>query len=192
MYTFGIHRISLGTIGEYRRLPMKFAIERITLEKLLGHATSSARIVGHSDAFAAGPLGDHIDAIVNELSELLGNSHPVPSVRTSYDDESTEVRPCPALPPRIDVEGEVNNLRCRLARASALVLATESWIERAPWGDDADEDRRRLEDLSHLLGAAGEALKVAVDNGAQLVARLAKLTAARLDAALAKYSTGGA
>jgi hypothetical protein len=91
-----------------------------------------------------------------------------------------------------DVEGEVSNLRCLLARASALVLATESGIERAPWGDDADEDRRRVEDLSHLVGAAGEALKVAMDNGAQLAARLAKLTAARIDAALAKYSSGGA
>lgn len=91
-----------------------------------------------------------------------------------------------------DVAGEVNNLRWLLARASALVLATESGIERGPWGDDADADRRSLEDLSHLAGAAGEALKVAIDNCAQLAARLAKLTATRIAAALAQYSSGGA
>lgn len=87
-----------------------------------------------------------------------------------------------------DVEAEVSNLRCLLARASAFVFAAESGIERAPWGDNAVEDHRRLEDLSHLVGAAGEALKVAMDNGAQLSARLAK----RIDAVLAKYSTEGA
>jgi hypothetical protein len=48
-------------------------IERSILEKLLGHATSAARIVGHSDALAAGPLADHVDALVHELTELLGD-----------------------------------------------------------------------------------------------------------------------
>jgi len=91
-----------------------------------------------------------------------------------------------------DVEGEISNLRCLLARASALVRAAESAIDRAPWGDNADEDRRRLEDLSHLVGAAGEALAVANDNGNQLAARLAKLTATRIAGALAKHSSGGA
>jgi hypothetical protein len=84
---------------------MELTIDRATLEKLLRHATSAARIVGHSDALTAGPLVDHVDAIVHELSELLGNPHliaaPVPSARPSYDDdEPTEVRPCPALRPR--------------------------------------------------------------------------------------------
>jgi hypothetical protein len=79
-----------------------------------------------------------------------------------------------------------------VARASALVLAMESGIEWATWGDNADEDRRRLEDLSYLVGAAGEALKVAIDNSNELAARLAKLTATRIAGALAKYSAGGA
>jgi len=82
---------------------MKLTFDRPTLEKLLRHATEAARIVGHSDALAAGPLADHVDAIVHELSELLGNLHllaaPVPSARPSYDDdELAEVRSCPALP----------------------------------------------------------------------------------------------
>jgi hypothetical protein len=68
---------------------MKLAIERTTLEKLLAHATSAARIVGHLDgAIAAGPLADHVDAIVHELTELLGNPHlidaPAPSARSTF------------------------------------------------------------------------------------------------------------
>lgn len=141
------------------------------LAMLFKHATSAAQIVGHSDAIAAGSLADHVDAIVHDLSELLGP---------------------PAEERFIDVEGEVSNLRCLLARASALVFATESGIERAPWGDDVDEDRRRLEDLSHLADAAGEALKLALTNCAQLAARVAKLIDTRTNAPPAKYSTGGA
>jgi hypothetical protein len=85
--------------------PEELTLDRATLEKLLAHATSVARIVGHSDALAAGPIADHVDAIVHELSELLGNHHllaaPVPSVRPSYDDdEYTQARSCSALPPR--------------------------------------------------------------------------------------------
>jgi hypothetical protein len=61
--------------------------------------------VGHSNALAAGPLADHVDAIVHELSELLGNVHllvaSVPSAHPSCDDdELAEVRPCSALPMR--------------------------------------------------------------------------------------------
>ena len=43
------------------------------LADLLAHAASAARLIGHLDgAIAAGPLGDHIDALVHELTELLG------------------------------------------------------------------------------------------------------------------------
>jgi hypothetical protein len=55
-----------------------------------------------------------------------------------------------------DIEGEVNNLRYVLARASAMGIATQAMIEAGTWGDDADEDRRRMEDLSHLVGAGLE------------------------------------
>jgi hypothetical protein len=40
---------------------------------LLAHAASAARLVGHIDTIAVGPLADHIDAIVHEISELLGS-----------------------------------------------------------------------------------------------------------------------
>ncbi len=46
-----------------------------TLDRLLAHAASAARIVGHLDgAIAAGPLGDHLDAIVHGLTELRGEA----------------------------------------------------------------------------------------------------------------------
>lgn len=69
-----------------RRGPdMQVTIERTTLVAMLGHASSAARIIGHLDeARAAGPLADHVDAIVHELSELLG----APCARE--DDEVTE------------------------------------------------------------------------------------------------------
>jgi len=53
-------------------IPMpQLSLDIAVLETLLKHAASAARIVGHSDALAAGPLADHVDAIVHELGELL-------------------------------------------------------------------------------------------------------------------------
>jgi hypothetical protein len=70
-------------------------LDRAILEKLLAHAAAAARIVGHlEDAPAIGPLADHVDAIVHELSELLGEPHriaaPVPSARPAFDDDITQ------------------------------------------------------------------------------------------------------
>jgi hypothetical protein len=63
-------------------------VRRSSLEGLLGHAASAARIIGHSDVLTAEPLADHIDAIVHELTELLGEPHliaaPVPSTRSTF------------------------------------------------------------------------------------------------------------
>jgi len=68
--------------------------DRAILEKLLAHAAAAARIVGHIDDPAIEPLADHIDAIVHELSELLGEPHriaaPVPSARPAFDDDITQ------------------------------------------------------------------------------------------------------
>jgi len=89
-----------------------------------------------------------------------------------------------------DIEGEVNNLRYVLARASAMGIATQAMIEVGTWGDDADEDRHRLESVSHLVGAGVEALRAATKFGDQLAARLAKHTAEHIAVALAQYGSG--
>lgn len=54
----------------------KLTVDRSTLEKLLNHAASAAHFVGHLDgAIPAGPLGDHVDAVVHGLTELLDDPH---------------------------------------------------------------------------------------------------------------------
>jgi len=109
--------------------------------------------------------------------------HRNPQVRLSKqpspdnDRTTLEARP-------FDVIGEVNGLRWFIARASAMGRALEGSIEQ-PWGHAIDEDRRRLEDLSHLGGALVEALRAATEAGDQIAARLTKLAADRLAAALA-------
>src|SRR4051812_45889794 len=66
----------------------QITIDRATLERLHALASSAARLVGHSDALATGPLADHVDALAHELGELLGNPHlsaaPVPSARSTF------------------------------------------------------------------------------------------------------------
>jgi hypothetical protein len=51
-------------------------IPETILDDLLGHAVSAARLAGHLDDDArvhlVSALADHVDAIVHELSELLG------------------------------------------------------------------------------------------------------------------------
>lgn len=69
------------------------AVPKSTLEKLLRHAESAAQFVGHLDgAIAAGPLGDHVDAIVHRLTEILGEARTLaehdaaaPGDRTAHD-----------------------------------------------------------------------------------------------------------
>jgi hypothetical protein len=76
-------------------------IDVATLQGILHHAASAARLVGHLDdasprrRISDGPLGDHLDAIVRKLTELLGDPHtlaaPVQSARwfvIGTDDES--------------------------------------------------------------------------------------------------------
>jgi hypothetical protein len=58
---------------------MRITLERSTLEKLLHHAASAAHLAGHLDDDArvhiVSALADHVDAVVHELSELLGAAH---------------------------------------------------------------------------------------------------------------------
>lgn len=72
---------------------MQVNIDSEALGILLGHAASAARIVGYLDGrIVAGPLADHIDAIVHGLSELLGDPRTlvtsdavVPDDRAAYE-----------------------------------------------------------------------------------------------------------
>ena len=56
---------------------MRITVERTTLEKLLHHAAFAAHLVGHLDDKAQPELirqlGDHVDTIAHELTELLGD-----------------------------------------------------------------------------------------------------------------------
>ena len=66
----------------------RITLDRATLERLRAHAVAAARLIGHIDALANGPLADHVDTIAHELGELLGNPHliaaPVPSARSTF------------------------------------------------------------------------------------------------------------
>ena len=53
----------------------QLTVDRSTLEKLLHCAAFAAHLVGHLDyPVAAGPLGEHVDAVAHGLSELLGKA----------------------------------------------------------------------------------------------------------------------
>ena len=82
-----------------------------------------------------------------------------------------------------DVDDVVDILRQNLARADAMVCATEHELERFTWGadDDSEDERddeeprgRRLDHLAHLLGAAKEAVRAAVYAGGDVAAKLAR------------------
>ena len=49
------------------------SFDRSALTNVLAHAIAAARIIGHLDDLAIGQLADHVDAIVHELTELLGD-----------------------------------------------------------------------------------------------------------------------
>jgi hypothetical protein len=55
---------------------MRITVDRSTLEKLLHHAAFAAHLIGHLDDGARAELirqlGDHVDTIAHELTELLG------------------------------------------------------------------------------------------------------------------------
>jgi len=81
--------------------------------------------------------------------------------------------------PCVDVAGMLDALRQNIDRADAMVCATEHQLERFTWGDANDDDDggvedRRLEHLSHLLGATKEAVRAAVYASGELAAELVK------------------
>lgn len=78
--TVVIQRLTMTTTTDNGNAPARLepvAIPKATLEKLLHHAAFAAHLVGHLDdnsrADLVGQLGDHVDAIVHGLTELLGN-----------------------------------------------------------------------------------------------------------------------
>jgi hypothetical protein len=56
---------------------MRITLEGSVLEKLLDHAAFAAHLAGHLDndmhRDLIGQLGDHVDAVVHGLTELLGD-----------------------------------------------------------------------------------------------------------------------
>jgi hypothetical protein len=73
----------------------RLTIDGAVLVGLLAHAASAARLVGHlDDAIACGPLADHVDAMVQVLSELLGAPCAIAaSVRSAHSSFATEATP---------------------------------------------------------------------------------------------------
>jgi hypothetical protein len=77
-------------------LGMKLTLDRSSIEKLHHHAASAAQLVGHLDDDAQAELidqlGDHVDAVVHGLTEILGDPRALaeddaaaPHGRVSYD-----------------------------------------------------------------------------------------------------------
>ena len=77
---------------------MQLTLDSSTLEKLLHHATSAAHIVGHLDhPIAAGPLGEHVDAVAHGLSELLGKARTLAERDAAAPDVAHDGAPMLAL-----------------------------------------------------------------------------------------------
>ena len=80
-----------------------------------------------------------------------------------------------------DLEDALDVLRQNVARADAMLCATEHQLERFTWGTEGDRDDspdddpgRRLDHLAHLLGAAKEAVRAAVHAGSNVATKLAE------------------
>jgi hypothetical protein len=81
---------------------MKRILDRTTLENLLHHAALAAQLVGHLDDCAhpglVDLLGDHLDAVVHGLTELLGGTRAFAVCDVSGPDDRGGPRDVPALP----------------------------------------------------------------------------------------------
>jgi hypothetical protein len=77
---------------------------------------------------------------------------------------------------RFDVVTEVDGLRQLISRTDAMVTATEDLLEQGIWCNEDGEgaDGRRLERLGHLVSAAREAVREAIDAGDWIAVELAK------------------
>jgi hypothetical protein len=66
-------------------------VSKATVEKLLYHAAFAAHLTGHLDDDAhrelIRQLGDHVDTIVHELTELLGDPGPLAAPDAAAPDD---------------------------------------------------------------------------------------------------------
>lgn len=79
-----------------------------------------------------------------------------------------------SAPSGFDVANAVDDLRQLVARADALVHATEELFERVIRFDEGDDDRYHLEHLAHLMGATVEAVRAALLAGDRIAVDLIK------------------
>ena len=142
-------------------MPPTFQVSRPVFVDLFAHASSAASIVGHLDerggAQVVERLAYHIDAIVHELSELLGTHHltvePLPA---------DEAPPATALLP-------TDELRQLMARADALASTTDEQFCRVVVLREGD-DRLGFKRLAHLVELTAMAVTAASDASAKLIA----------------------
>lgn len=131
-------------------MAMQLTLDSASLEKVLELAASAARRIGTLDDPAVGPLSDDIDAIAHTVGELLDNP--------------------PAIP--VPVENLVDNLCQLISKADALAYAADDLFDDVMWVKDGAQTRR-FERLSHLVGAAAEAVLVAMEAADKLANDLA-------------------
>jgi hypothetical protein len=89
------------------------AVPKATLKELLQHAAFAAHLVGHLDddahADLIGQLGDHVDAIAHDLTEILGD----PRALAEHDDDAPDDRAphdgIPALASSVEGPGDASS-----------------------------------------------------------------------------------
>jgi len=80
---------------------MTLTVDRSILEKLLHHAAFAAHLVGHLDdddhADLISQLGDHVDAVVHGLTEVLGEPRTLAALDAARLDEHVAYDGAPML-----------------------------------------------------------------------------------------------
>jgi hypothetical protein len=147
-------------LGEPLRVP------KLLLVGLLSRASSAARIVGDLDSAAGSPaaeqLSDNIDAIVHELSELLGAPQQI------ADPVPADDRRC--IIPR-EINDAIDELRQLIGRADALASTTREQFCHVVVIREGD-DRREVTHLAHLVEMTALAVSAASEAGSKLIANV--------------------
>jgi hypothetical protein len=169
---------------------MQLSLDRSTLEKLLHHAAFAAHLVGHLDDDAHAELirqlGDHVDTIAHELTELLGDPSALAAPDAAAPDDRL-ARGCSRpsrevhreAPPVARCPGGALQrhrrlfcvLRDNLGKADAFMTSAEYQMEQAPSGDE-DEDLRRQSHVEHLVEAGKLAVRAAAYTSGEIEDRV--------------------